>query len=817
MQCIASACSSGQCACEDFHFEDACGAMDNVCRGVGLTCSQDTAQCTGPSGLRTVQGPSVGGQHDAPKPAAATPTAPTHEDLPDVQQSPLHTHAMKEFTVTGCLLGNLSYILLMCLIAYCYRGKKGIPPQEYPYQGDEFTHGFCACCEDVGEGGDICLCGWCCPGVRWAQTVSHPKVNFLAFWPALLIFMILAVLSGCVSTAYKSAREGVEWTAIFGYLLLLLGVYHRQKLRAVFGHSPGTLKTVFLDLLAWHCCPCCAIIQEAKEVDYVLPGQAVPKNVIDRDATKLSNIGQAVYAKVQKDHKIKWQKSWNVTTGKVVGEVLQTPHGKISWPSKSDPPVDHDDWFPKRFFEVMSKTQVWCDVTSLAPPDDEFMTQFQAALQAIARNAVGKQKPIVVRMLFGNIVGMPVNCDSIIQELTKDLRADVNIQLWVGAWRKGASWNHSKIIAVDGKHLLTGGHNMWTKHYLKRDPIHDISMELEGRVTHDGHLFANEHWRFIEFQQSTIVGKVVEHLPDGAPMLLPVRVTVSEWGLGATTYPPAYDKSLVPSAPVASSGEVPMISLGRFGSMMPPHASDDSFVAMFDAAQHSVQMALQDLGPITVLGIPGPIAVPGIGWPRAYLEALGRGIWERDIQVEIALSNPNSTPDGLSVFEAPYGNGWSTADVAAEVIKTIPRQYKSVDETVLRRKIRDNLRVCYIKQKKGNKWDSGMTMGMHAKHFIVDQKCYYIGSQNLYMADLAEWGVVIDDVAQTQKCMAEYWNPLWSASHTNNDFLDSDAVLSAIDVDRDGKAPEHLDSKTKAAIEETQRAQHRVPAGSKHH
>ena len=49
-------------------------------------------------------------------------------------------------------------------------------------------------------------------------------------------------------------------------------------------------------------------------------------------------------------------------------------------------------------------------------------------------------------MMFGNIPGMPCNCDGIREALTEDLSEDANIHLWVGAWRRGVSWNHAKII-----------------------------------------------------------------------------------------------------------------------------------------------------------------------------------------------------------------------------------------------------------------------------------------------------------------------------------------------------------------------------------
>merc|ERR1719453_2852289 len=115
-----------------------------------------------------------------------------------------------------------------------------------------------------------------------------------------------------------------------------------------------------------------------------------------------------------------------------------------------------------------------------------------------------------------------------------------------------------------------------------------------------------------------------------------------------------------------------MISMGRYGCMEShARASDDAIVAMFNSAKSTICMALQDLGPITLIGIPGPIAVPGCVWPEDYMCALGRAMWDRDVDVEIAVSNPSSTPAGLPLTQACYGNGWSCADVAAEIIKTI--------------------------------------------------------------------------------------------------------------------------------------------------
>lgn len=100
-----------------------------------------------------------------------------------------------------------------------------------------------------------------------------------------------------------------------------------------------------------------------------------------------------------------------------------------------------------------------------------------------------------------------MNCTKIVQALTKDLPKDPSILMWVGAWRNAASWNHSKIIAVDGKYLHTGGHNLWDKHYLKNAPVHDLSIELKGKVAQCAHAFANDHWYVLSNKKAMIVVK----------------------------------------------------------------------------------------------------------------------------------------------------------------------------------------------------------------------------------------------------------------------------------------------------------------------
>ena len=113
----------------------------------------------------------------------------------------------------------------------------------------------------------------------------------------------------------------------------------------------------------------------------------------------------------------------------------------------------------------------------------------------------------------------------------------------------------------------------------------------------------------------------------------------------------------------------------------------------------------------------------------------------------------------------------------------------------------DNLRVCFIRQKQGKTYEDGTTIGLHSKHFIVDDVCCYIGSQNLYVCDLAEWGVIIDDETQVQQIMQEYWEPMWNASYTGED-CDVDEVMDGLDVERDGEDPTNVSAETQQLIDE---------------
>jgi hypothetical protein len=346
------------------------------------------------------------------------------------------------------------------------------------------------------------------------------------------------------------------------------------------------------------------------------------EEVEDASAEALSYVGKAAYDVLRAHHNHVHHELWNVTRGKVVGNLHQTPKDAFTREDMTDPPEGHDDWFPEKIGEIISRTEGWCDVMSLAPPDGLFMVAFKAALRKICDRGASLGR-VTIRMMFGNVVGMPVNCNRLIQELTKDLPsgADKKLKLWVGSWRKGVSWNHAKIVAVDGKYLWTGGHNFWDYHYLKGNPVNDLSLEMEGGPAIDAHYYANAQWGYVVKKQSTAWGRFVDrNVPDALDVPRKARVTVSEFPQSphskAAEFPPAYKHkkklALGGRGPgiVQDDAFVPILTMGRYGAIVKKaRPSDDAIVAMLDSAQNSIRFALQDLGPVCLPGT--KVTLPG--------------------------------------------------------------------------------------------------------------------------------------------------------------------------------------------------------------
>ena len=111
------------------------------------------------------------------------------------------------------------------------------------------------------------------------------------------------------------------------------------------------------------------------------------------------------------------------------------------------------------------------DVTTLAQfPDGDFLGGIQQGLMDLAQQDKGEVK---VRILAGYPVAYLAKQSTYLEKLVEPLKrlTKGRLRIYVAAQRTGptnVTWNHAKIVAVDGERALVGGQNLWTVNPLPR-------------------------------------------------------------------------------------------------------------------------------------------------------------------------------------------------------------------------------------------------------------------------------------------------------------------------------------------------------------
>lgn len=387
------------------------------------------------------------------------------------------------------------------------------------------------------------------------------------------------------------------------------------------------------------------------------------------------------------------------------------------------------------------------DLTSLQPPDGRF--------EATVRNAItwlgASGRTVTVRLLFGAFpVQGEVDARAVLARLTRDLPASAKVTVSVGNYRSSnlpPSWNHSKIVAVDGATALVGGHNLWTKHYLDGEPVHDLSVRVRGRAARDGHRFADVQWRWTCANRTWITRWTGS-------------VNAFTWSRGAVSDRCPGD--IVLPAPVVGTGDVAVISVGRLARIdreNDANQADLALVAMLEAAESSIRISQQDLGPVQVPVLGLPIS----SWDEEVLDALGAAV-VRGVDVHVVVSSPEARVGGLGPSQAPYANGWSLDEVADKIAARVAAQPGAPRGPALDALVCQHLAVAPIRFSADDAFASGGVPGNHAKLVLVDEVAFHVGSQNLYPAGLTELGYIVDDAAAAAALDRAYWQPLWRQS-----------------------------------------------------
>ncbi len=410
--------------------------------------------------------------------------------------------------------------------------------------------------------------------------------------------------------------------------------------------------------------------------------------------------------------------------------------------------VGHSAALVDRIYNLVSTAQSFVDITSLSPPDGQFLA---AIRNAITLQSV-KASPPEFRIISAEIpIEGTVNTKTMTSSFTRDVASSSKIKVAVGAYRSSdtsQSWNHAKIVAVDGKTAIVGGHNMWSQQYLTLDPVNDTSMEVHGTAAADAHRFANQLWNYVctnENWETWLTWSVWEN----------------EYVSGSVTNdcPAAFN---LPTTQGPATGTV--ISVGRLGTGIASNAdqADDARLALIGAAKTSLRIVQQDIGPVTVpyLGLP-------IGsWPTAELQALAEALL-RGVDVYIVLSDLNATAGGLPITQATYSNGWTPADVGNHIKSFMQSNAGFPTGEALDALLCSKLHLAPFRYNSTEStWPDGTPFASHSKIVQVDGQAIYIASHNMYPADLQEFGYIVDDSNVTGQWLSTYWANVWKYSST---------------------------------------------------
>ena len=403
--------------------------------------------------------------------------------------------------------------------------------------------------------------------------------------------------------------------------------------------------------------------------------------------------------------------------------------------------VGHSDRVLDTFYDLVVSAEQAVDITLLQPTAD---IRFQAALRNAITYLAYSGREMTVRVLVGDYPPEGTDARVFLQQLMRDaIGAPASrMHVYVAVTRScngdtkcsGLSWNHAKIVAVDGRRAIVGGHNMWTGDYLVDAPIHDLSMEVDGPAALSAHRFIDALWR------SVCARPRIERIT-GSYDAVPGRAIPGDGCLSQIELPENR----------GAKGAVPILAIGRLGAGMAPVFADQSLVArnlMLGAATRTIRMLQQDVAFAVGEG-------EARSWPESAFVKLADLMAVKGGHVFLVLSDY-----GAAGSTETYSNFVPLKSVA-EKIRDVVRHRTNLREPELSTMLCERLHLAPLRFGPDASWPNNRPIGTHAKFWMVDERAFYIGSENLYPVELQEFGYVIEDASAAAELRRSYWDQIW--------------------------------------------------------
>ena len=103
--------------------------------------------------------------------------------------------------------------------------------------------------------------------------------------------------------------------------------------------------------------------------------------------------------------------------------------------------------------------------------------------------------------------------------------------------------------------------------------------------------------------------------------------------------------------------------------------------------------------------------------------------------------------------------------VAEKIKKSTTAKLPDMSEADINKLLCKNLHLAELRFGPSKNWPNGKDFANHSKFFMIDNKAFYVGSENLYAGNnLMEYGTFIDNASAITTMRSQYWDPLWNYS-----------------------------------------------------
>ncbi|SOB86228.1 phospholipase D-like domain-containing protein [Streptomyces sp. 1331.2] len=429
--------------------------------------------------------------------------------------------------------------------------------------------------------------------------------------------------------------------------------------------------------------------------------------------------------------------------------------------------------------ENISRATRTVDISTLAPfPDGAFQDAIVDGLKA----SVAAGNAPHVRILAGaaplyNITALPSKYrDELVAKLGPAAgRVTLEVASMTTA-KTAFSWNHSKLLVVDGQSVITGGINNWKNDYLDTaHPVTDVDLALNGPAAASAGAYLDTLWDWTCRNTGTF--SAAWYASTGGTACTPDlekrrnppadrvpstgdQSVIAVGGLGvgirATDSASAYRPGPVPAADDVKCGPIGLhdnTNADRdYETVNPEEAALRALIA---SAGSRIDISQQD-----VTGTCPPLPRYDVRLFDLLAAKLADGV-----KVRIVVSDPGNRGTVGS-------GGYSQIKSLNEISDTLRARLtvRLGDPAQAKSAMCSNLQLAPFRAAPTSTWADGHPYALHHKLVSVDGSAFFIGSKNLYPAWLEDFGYVVENRTAAAQLDQQLLAPQWQYSQNAATF-----------------------------------------------